>query len=244
MSENLGVIGCAYLPPPLACAWLASEQSWRPVAPTRSSDGPRDVLTLGDLLYAQPGATAIPEQDWTQLLDAIAAGDVRALHTLYRRSHRLVFTLAARICGGRELAEEVTVDVFHDIWRRAGDYDASGGSVVGWIMMQARSRSIDRVRFEHRKKRVDPTRGVSDEPIDPSQPGDAIDANQRRRLLERALIALTPDERRAVETAFFAELSYAETAAHLDEPVGTVKTRVRSALAKLRKALAEEAGES
>ena len=79
-----------------------------------------------------------------------------ALRELYQRTHRLVFTLTMRICGHREIAEELTLDVFHDVWRHASRYDAAGGSVVGWIMNQARSRAIDRLRFERRKKRVDP----------------------------------------------------------------------------------------
>ena len=84
----------------------------------------------------------------------MAAGDPLALHALYERTHRIVFTLIVRITHNRETAEELTVDVFHDAWRRAASYDPAGGSVVGWIMNQARSRAIDRLRFEQRKKRV------------------------------------------------------------------------------------------
>ena len=72
-----------------------------------------------------------------------------------KRTHRIVFTLMVRITNNRETAEELTLDVFHDVWRRASTYDPAGGSVVGWIMNQARSRAIDRLRFEQRKKRVD-----------------------------------------------------------------------------------------
>jgi len=80
--------------------------------------------------------------DWVRLVDSIAAGDQQALRALYERTHRIVFTLVMRICGNREMAEELTLDVFHDVWRRSGQYDPKGGSVVGWIMMQARSRAI------------------------------------------------------------------------------------------------------
>jgi RNA polymerase sigma-70 factor, ECF subfamily len=226
------------------CAWVIAEQSWRPVNPKRSSGGADGSMTLGDLLYADRTGTSISEAEWVRLVEGIAARDTEALRALYARTHRLVFTLAMRVCSKRELAEEVTLDVFHDVWRRSADYDPSGGSVVGWIMIQARSRAIDRLRFEQRKKRVDPDPTASGEPVEPTGPGDEIDANQRRRVLERALVALNPDERAAIETAFFSELSYSETAARLDQPVGTVKTRVRSALAKLRKALAEDGGGS
>ena len=104
-------------------------------------------------------------------------------------------------------------------------------------MNQARSRAIDRLRFEQRKKRV-PTYPNDREAEQPEGSTDAIDARRRRSLVQEALTALTPDERKAIETAFFSELTYSETAVRLNEPLGTVKTRVRSALAKLRKALA------
>jgi RNA polymerase sigma factor (sigma-70 family) len=108
--------------------------------------------TLGDVLYAR-AKPALPEQDWSALVQSIASGDDRALHALYERAHRPVFTLMMRITANRETAEELTIDVFHDVWRRAKGYDAANGTVLGWIMNQARSRAIDRLRFETRKKR-------------------------------------------------------------------------------------------
>src|SRR5579864_5159129 len=109
--------------------------------------------TLGDVLYARSRAP-VPEQDWAALVQSIAAGDQLALHALYERTHRMVFTLIMRITDNRETAEELTIDVFHDIWRRASRYDAANGTVLGWIMNQARSRAIDRLRFESRQKRT------------------------------------------------------------------------------------------
>jgi RNA polymerase sigma-70 factor (ECF subfamily) len=214
------------------------------VNPKRSPDGPEESPpTLGDLLYADRSATVVPEGQWVCLVQSVAAGDQHALRTLYERTHRLVFTLAVRISGNRESAEEITLDVFHDVWRRSPQYDPKDGSVIGWIMNQARSRAIDRLRFEHRKKRVQPAHDQGEErPVEVGGPSDALDARQCRGLLEQALTALTPDERQVIETAFFGELTYSETAARLDQPLGTVKTRVRSALAKLRKALESEEG--
>jgi RNA polymerase sigma-70 factor, ECF subfamily len=195
--------------------------------------------TLGDLLYAD-GAALVTEQDWAQLVQAIAAGDQHALRALYERSYRIVFTLVLRICGNREAAEEVTVDVYYDVWRRAAQYEPQGGTVVGWIMMQARSRALDRVKLEQRKKRVAPRE--QEDPPATDGPASAIAARQRRETIDHALRELTPDERQAIETAYFSELTYSETAARLDQPIGTVKTRIRSALAKLRKALGPRGG--
>lgn len=196
--------------------------------------------TLGDVLYANQPATVVVEKDWTELVHAIANGDQVALHALYERSHRLVFTLAMRITGSHETAEELTLDVFHDVWRRASTYDAANGTVLGWIMNQARSRAIDRVRFEHRKKRTDPHPG---EPSVESTLGsdELLQFAYDGRRLRAAMSVLTADEKAAVEAAFFGGLTHAEVAARLDQPLGTIKTRIRSALHKLREELGMEA---
>ena len=194
--------------------------------------------TLGDVLYATKGKALVPESEWVELVRSIAAGEQLALHNLYERAHRPVFTLIVRITGNRETAEELTLDVFHDVWRRAGTYAPANGTVLGWVMNQARSRAIDRVRFDTRKKRVDPY--AHDLPSDAGSEdlADILELKQRSEALRGALAVLTPDERRAVEAAFFSGLTHAEIAAQLDQPLGTVKTRIRSGLQKLRQAMA------
>lgn len=199
---------------------------------------PREPSTLGDLLYADTTKVRVSERDWVGLVQRVAGGDELALHALYERTHRLVFTLIVRIVNNRETAEELTLDVFHDVWRRAAKYDAAAGSVVGWIMNQARSRAIDRLRFEQRKKRVNTE---SDAPLaagPATDPGRDFDVREQGDRLREALSALTADERQAIETAFFAELTYQEAATRLNQPLGTIKTRIRSGLGKLRQALA------
>jgi RNA polymerase sigma-70 factor (ECF subfamily) len=190
--------------------------------------------TLGDLLYVNLGRVRVEERVWRGLLEAVAAGDQAALYALYARTHRIVFTSILRIVKLRETAEELTVDVFHDVWRRAGSYEASSGTVVGWIMNQARSRAIDRLRFETRKKRTNPypEEGQGDEAIHSSEA--LVDAQTQARVLSEALVALTSGEREAIETAYFSECTYVEVAERLKVPLGTVKTRIRSALAKMR----------
>ena len=196
--------------------------------------------TLGDLLYATPKAP-IPEQDWDALVQSIAGGDQLALHALYERAHRPVFTLIMRITANRETAEELTIDVFHDVWRRASRYDAANGTVLGWIMNQARSRAIDRLRFESRKKRKtsNDMQPVADVAVDPL---DLLQLREQGESLRAALADLTPDERQAIETTFFAGLTHTEAAARLNQPLGTIKTRIRSGLHKLRESLKLEQG--
>jgi RNA polymerase sigma-70 factor (ECF subfamily) len=207
---------------------------------TRKEQAQKSPATLGDVLYAKAKAP-VPEQDWATLVQSIAAGDQLALHALYERAHRIVFTLVLRIAANRETAEELTIDVFHDVWRRASGYDAANGTVLGWIMNQARSRAIDRVRFESRKKRshdgdVQPLAEAA------ADPHDVIALREQGESLRAALTALTPDERQAIETTFFAGLTHAEAATRLNQPLGTIKTRIRSGLHKLRHTLTAEAG--
>jgi RNA polymerase sigma-70 factor, ECF subfamily len=175
----------------------------------------REARTLGDLLYANKAKATVSEKEWVRLIRSIAGGDQLALHELYTQTHRIVLTLIVRITRNMETAEELTLDVFHDVRRRAATYDPADGTVVGWIMNQARSRAIDRLRFEQ-----------------------AASDPQKGRLLRHALQVLTPEERQTLETAFFSGLTYREVAAKFDQPLGTVKTRIRSGLGKLREALA------
>jgi RNA polymerase sigma-70 factor (ECF subfamily) len=196
--------------------------------------------TLGQLLYSDPTAHRTHESEWVALVDAIAARDAAALDALYQCTHRIVFTLIVRIVGDRASSEEVTLDVFHDVWRRAASYEAAGGTVLGWVMNQARSRAIDRVRFESRRKRVAPAEIADDGAHEHDASGDSIDRAHAGGRLRAALAGLTLDERAAIEAAYFSEMSYSEVAHSLDQPLGTIKTRIRSGLAKLRRALPAE----
>jgi RNA polymerase sigma-70 factor (ECF subfamily) len=200
--------------------------------------------TLGDLLYADRTKATASEREWIDLIRAIAKGDQLALQALYLQAHRIVFTLIVRITRNRETAEELTLDVFHDVWRRASAYNPDGGSVVGWLMNQARSRAIDRVRFEQRKKRVNADPEGAPVVAAPSGPHEVFDVGEQGRLVREALQVLRPQERQAIEIAFFSELTYREAAARLNQPVGTVKTRIRSGLEKLRQALGGPSRES
>jgi RNA polymerase sigma-70 factor (ECF subfamily) len=203
--------------------------------------GPQKLpATLGDVLYATSKA-AVPEQQWATLVQSIAAGNQLALHVLYEMAHRIVFTLVMRITANRETAEELTIDVFHDVWRSASRYDAANGTVLGWIMNQARSRAIDRLRFESRKKRSDGG-DVQPQCEGAADPRDVLELREQGEWLRAALASLTPDERQAIETTFFAGLTHAEAAERLNQPLGTIKTRIRSGLHKLRQTLNAEVG--
>lgn len=210
-----------------------TSQEW-----SQANSSPRGPGTLGELVRGQRG-TRPPEAEWVALLQSVGRRDEAAFHLLYERTHRMVFTLMLRMTSSRDLAEELTVDVYHDVWRRAAAYDAGTGTVLGWIVSQARSRAIDRMRHDARQKRGG---GVVVESLQQDTAvADAIpeplEGKDRVRLLRTALGVLTTDERQALETAYFAGMPYREVAERLQQPLGTVKTRIRTALAKLRDAL-------
>jgi RNA polymerase sigma factor (sigma-70 family) len=200
----------------------------------------KQPLTLGDVLYAK-SKSPVSEQDWAMLVQSIAEGDQLALHGLYEMAHRLVFTLSTRITVNRETAEELTIDLFHDIWRGASRYDPTNGTVLGWIMNQARSRPIDRLRFESRHKG---SQGVDMQPLAEvtADPYDVLEPRERGEPLRAVFMVLTPQERQAIEATFFAGLTHAEAAVRLNQPLGAIKTRIRSGLHKLWQRRTAETG--
>ena len=211
-------------------------------AAEQREEEPHSPRTLADVLYPDRGKRVTPERDWVALVRAIAAGEQLALHALYERTHRLVFTLVVRLTGNRETAEELTLDVFHDVWRRAPRYDPANGTVLVWIMNQARSRAIDRLRFEQRRKRVAPHTDEAPGATPSELSDDLVQMKQQNRALRAAVMGLAPQEREVIEAAFFSGMTHAEIAARLNQPLGTVKTRIRSGLHKLRHLLATESG--
>ncbi|HUQ52240.1 MAG TPA: sigma-70 family RNA polymerase sigma factor [Gammaproteobacteria bacterium] len=205
-------------------------------SPRAEAPGDRPSDTLGSVLYANSAEPLVSEADWVDLVHAIAGHSEVALKELYGRTHGFTFTLIFRIVKDPLTAEEVLLDVYHDVWRNAATFDVTRGTVVAWLMNQARSRAIDRLRTENRKKRsqsYEPTLVVETIPSS---------AQEQRNALEQCLQGLTPDERRAIETAYFQELTYAEVAQRLGEPLGTIKTRIRTGLARLRTLLASKEG--
>jgi len=148
-----------------------------PRASTRES--PQE--TLGCLLHADNAKGGVAEKNWVALVRSMARGDQRALHQLYERTHRLVFTLIMRITDNRQIAEELTLDTFHDVWQRAATHDVSSEPVVAWIMNRARSRASDWFLLERRKKRLNRRAD------DPSRPTAASDSADSRDLITEVL---------------------------------------------------------
>lgn len=192
----------------------------------RENPGPNDSQhqKSGNILYSD-GAKAVPtESDWVRLLRRIEADDPAALHTLYRLSHRIVFTLIFRITNDWEAAEEQTIEVFQDIRRDPWAYDPSHGSVVGWIANKARVAAF---------------RGRST--ADPKTLYNLPDES----MFPRAVLSeLTTEELQVIEAAFFADSNCEDVAEKVKVPPETVKARIREGLGKIRRALGNTTGMS
>ena len=177
---------------------------------------------------------------WEDCVRRCGVGDQIALSTLYDQASHLIYSVVIKVLGNQADAEEVTLDVFSQIWRTAQSYQASKGSVTAWLVTLARSRAIDRMRSRAtRQRREEPIFEYADFPSAARGPEQASAEEQRRRRILAAMASLPPDQRRAVELAFFSGLSHSELAERLQLPLGTVKTRLRSSMLKLRESLAE-----
>jgi RNA polymerase sigma-70 factor (ECF subfamily) len=175
---------------------------------------------------------------WTHYIERAAAGDEQALTDLYDESSALVFSLALRILGNEADAEEVTLEVYTQVWRRAGDFDRGRGSAGAWLTTLARSRAIDRLRAGAMRRASERSLPEAGTLCDPGPLPDAAgQAGEQRRFVQAALDALSPEQRELIELAYFSGLTHSELARRLHQPLGTVKTRIRLAMMKLRKLL-------
>lgn len=174
------------------------------------------------------------DQDWTTLIRNSARGDQSALGELYDATSRLVFGLVLRIVGDRASAEEVLLDVYTQAWRQAANYDEARGAPLAWLMTIARSRAIDRIRSSKHDQHKDPLDAVSEISDREPSPEQATVDSERRQLVRAALDTLPAEQREVVELAYYSGLSHSEIASRLGQPLGTVKTRTRLAMIKLR----------
>ena len=170
----------------------------------------------------------------------MAAGDQAALAEFYDRHGRAVYSLAFRILRDQRDAEEVVQDVFAQAWRESARYNTRRGSVMAWLMTLTRSRAVDRLRG----RRSRPENALAADPRAEITDAAALADEQlawsvRADRVRAALDAVPVLQRVAIELAFYEGLTHAEIAARLEEPLGTVKTRIRQGLLKLRERLAD-----
>lgn len=169
---------------------------------------------------------------------ALAEGDREALGRLYDRHAPILLALAQRILKNQRESEDLLHDVFVEVWRRAGDYDPSRGSVGTWLRLRTRSRALDRVRSA-RIARAEPLEHQADKRAPDS--GAAVEQSAEHHNLREALVSLPDEQRTVLLLGYFEGLSSSEIAERVGIPIGTVKSRVAAAMAKLRAQFEEDA---
>lgn len=175
------------------------------------------------------------------LLQAIARGDEASLARLYDQYRVILFGLLVRILNSREEAEDVLQEVFLQVWRRAGDYDEQRGKPFTWLVTLTRSRAIDRLRVLSARQRL-ATAAAQDQPAEASDALKETVRSEQKDIVRQALAELPEEQRRTLLLAYFEGLTQTEIAAKLNAPLGTVKTRMRSAMSKLRETLRTQTG--
>ena len=189
------------------------------------------------ILLAVAGASQTAADDQVAI-EQMARGNQSALGELYDRHGRLIYSLALRVLRDQGDAEDVVQEVFLQAWREAARFDLTRGNVVAWLVMVTRSRAIDRLR----RRQARPQLAAKLEPDNRVDEGPRVDVQMewqsRAAEVRRALETLPLLQRVAVELAFFDGLTHAEIAEQLEVPLGTVKTRVRQGLLKMRDCLA------
>jgi len=178
-----------------------------------------------------------------ELLGRVARGDVTALRSLYDQHASRAVTIAFRILRNREEAEDIVQETFLEVWRRAAQFDPGRGGAVAWVVTIARSRAIDRLRARSIAGRTIASAAEEAEAMSPMPaPSPAAEVERRRdeKRVAAALVALPPAQRRTIELAYFEGLSQSEIAAKTASPLGTVKMRVKLAMAKLAELLGDE----
>ena len=168
------------------------------------------------------------------LLQHVATGDRRAFAELYDRTAPRVFGLVKRLLRDHAQSEEVTQEIFLEIWQSATRYDTSKGSAIAWMLTMTHRRTVDRVRASQASRDRDTRIGIRDYVADYDSVADNVEVRIESERVKEAMMRLTELQRQAVQLAYFGGFSHSEVAAMLSVPIGTVKTRLRDGMIRLR----------
>jgi RNA polymerase sigma-70 factor (ECF subfamily) len=194
---------------------------------------------VGEKATIRRRAIAVRAADDAALAVAVAAGDEPALAELYRRHGGTALALARRVLADRVLAEEVVQEVFVRVWRDPGRFDPERGSMRAWLCAQVHGRSVDLLRADTARRAREERDAFRTPMVDDDLERAVVELTESEAV-RRALASLSPAERDAIELAYFGGHTYREVAVLLEQPEGTVKSRIRAGLLRLRAALIEE----
>ncbi len=181
---------------------------------------------------------ATPAGRWLDYVEAIRDRRAEALARLYDESSRLLYGLASRILDDPADAEEVLLDIYQQVWNTASSFDSNRGSVLAWLASMTRSRAIDRLRqASSRRSREVSWEQEHDAVGHTPAPDSEIWYVQEKQLIRAALATLAPEQKQAIELAFFRGMTHVEVAETLNAPLGTIKSRIRAGIQKLREVL-------
>jgi RNA polymerase sigma-70 factor, ECF subfamily len=182
--------------------------------------------------------------DWVATIRRIAEGEQDALGEFYDATSPLVLGLVRRIVGDLPTAEEITLDVYMQVWRLAGTYARDRGAPITWLLMLARSRAIDHLRSRARraKELERPIQTAFDHSHPDPNPETAAISGSRRLIIQKVLAGLAPEQLEVLQLAFFEGLSHGEIAGRTGIPLGTIKSRIRTGMVRMRGLLEPQAG--
>lgn len=195
---------------------------------------------LGPVTSVPESSPVTPKRRATEVDDAlvrVAGGDREAFAVVYDALSARVFGLVLRVLVDRSQAEEVTQEVFVDMWRKAPTFDPARGSAVGWALALAHSKAVDRVRSSQSQRDRDERIGIRDSAVPFDVVSETVDVLVEGSRVREALATLTEAHREAIVLAYYGGLTQTEIAERLDAPLGTVKTRLRDGMIRLRAAL-------
>jgi RNA polymerase sigma-70 factor (ECF subfamily) len=176
------------------------------------------------------------------LLARLLQKDVSAFEQLYERHARLVYGLVLRIVQQAATSEEVVQDIFLQLWRNAKHYDATRGPFVPWLLTLARNRALDHLRLKsERQRRLEEQSDILPTVFAAPDYEHALDEKRRAERVRALMAGLTPQQKKAIELAYFEGMSHSEIAAALKEPLGTVKSWIRNGLLRLKEGLQQQA---
>lgn len=195
----------------------------------------------------EPNASPVPNDEWSEALARVAAGDHAAINVLYDRFARPLYSFALKMLSNntRE-AEEAVQDVFVSVWKKAGTFESGRAQVFTWLTVMTRNKCLDRLRAKSR--RIPTADLLSEEAQERDVPEEdkrtAVDDlfdKERTGIIKEAVAKLPDEQKEVIELAFFSGMTHSEIAEHLDISIGTIKSRIRYGIQKLRSLLGGEA---